>query len=131
MQITVESPGYMDVLAFYSFSGKNLISRCQRKAIFHFPCRPVYMHIDMLRVDHLNICRPLQTLIYKKKRNRKDMRDVSTLFVCSRHRQYELNFNFFNSWTATHPSSLIKATPSRGRNTNYINRLSVILMSNI
>lgn len=52
VDITAEAPGYMDVLAFYSFLRKNLISRCQRKAIFHFPRRPLYMHIDVLRVDH-------------------------------------------------------------------------------
>lgn len=37
VDITAKALGYMDVLAFYSFSRKNLISRCQRKAIFHFP----------------------------------------------------------------------------------------------
>lgn len=52
VDITAKAQGYMDVLAFYSFLRKNLISRCQRKAISHFPRRPVYMHIDMLQVDH-------------------------------------------------------------------------------
>lgn len=48
VDITAKAPGYMDVLAFYSFLRKNLISRCQRKAIFHLPHRPVYMHVDVL-----------------------------------------------------------------------------------
>lgn len=60
VDITAKAQGYMDVLAFYSFLRKNLISRCQRKAIFHFPRRPVYMHIDMLRVDHLKASRCIE-----------------------------------------------------------------------
>lgn len=64
VDITAKALGYMDVLTFYSFSGKNLISRCQRKAIFHSPWRPVYMHIDMSGVDHQNITLNFILVIY-------------------------------------------------------------------